>query len=132
MDSKNLSQEELQDFINEKERIRKIIGQIGGKPTLVGKIINITMLFFILATLMAAPFLPKDLELPAVEIGLVLLSIKIFIFLRNEAKVMHFQFWMLSSLEWRMNDIAKRLRKIDKIISQDDEEKQFTEKKDRC
>jgi len=123
MDDKNLSSDDLQEFIKEKERIRKIVGQIGGKPTLVGKIINITMLLFILATLIAAPFLPEDLELPAIEIGLVLLSIKIFIFLRNEAKVMHFQFWMLSSLEWRMNDIAKRLKKIDRIITQVEEEK---------
>lgn len=119
MDDHNLAADELQDFIRDKKKIRKIVGQVGGKPTLVGKIVNITMLLFILATLIAAPFLPEDLELPAVEIGLVLLSIKIFIFLRNEAKVMHFQFWMLSSLEWRMNDMAKRLKKIDKIICQD-------------
>ncbi len=118
MDTKKLSLDELEEFINEKERIRKIVGQIGGKPTTVGKIINITMLVFILTSLFAAPFLPKDLELPAVEIGLVFLSVKIFIFLRNEAKVMHFQFWMLSSLEWRMNDMAKRLKKIDTIITQ--------------
>jgi len=123
MDNKHLNSDDLQEFIKEKERIRKIVGQIGGKPTLVGKIINITMLLLILATLIAAPFLPKDLELPAIEIGLVLLSIKIFIFLRNEAKVMHFQFWMLSSLEWRMNDIAKRLKKIDRVITQDTDEK---------
>ena len=40
----------------------------------------------------------------------------IFFFLQNEAKVTHFQFWMLSSLEWRMNDMAKRLAKIDENI----------------
>ncbi len=115
-DKKNLddfSREELEHFIHEKEKIRQIVGQIGGKPTLFSKVVNIAMLVFILATLIAAPFVPKELELPAVEVGLVLLSIKIFMFLHNEAKVIHFQFWMLSSLEWRMNDIAKRLTRMD-------------------
>ena len=113
-DLKKLSREELEEFVREKEHIRKIVGQIGGKPTIFGKVMNIGMLIFILMTLCTAPFLPKDLELPAVEVGLVLLSIKIFMFLHNEAKVIHFQFWMLSSLEWRMNEIAKRLSRLDK------------------
>jgi len=113
---KDLSREEMEEFIQEKEKIRKIVGQIGGKPTIAGKVINVAMLAFILMTLIAAPFLPKELELPAVEVGLVLLSLKIFMFLRNEAKVIHFQFWMLSSLEWRMNDMAKRLARIDDNI----------------
>jgi hypothetical protein len=113
-DIKNLSREELEEFVHEKEHIRKIVGQIGGKPTTFGKVLNTGMLIVILITLIAAPFLPKNLELPAVEVGLVLLSIKIFMFLHNEAKVIHFQFWMLSSLEWRMNSIAKRLSRMEK------------------
>ena len=113
-DIKKLSRKELEEFVREKEHIRKIVGQIGGKPTTIAKVINVSMLVFILATLVAAPFIPKELELPAIEFGLVLLSIKIFMFLHNEAKVIHFQFWMLSSLEWRMNEIAKRLARMEK------------------
>ncbi|MCK5147680.1 hypothetical protein KAR48_13055 [bacterium] len=115
-DFDEFSRAELEQFIKEKEQIRKIVGQIGGKPTTLGKIFEIVMITLVLATLIAAPFLPHHLELPAVELGLVLLSIKIFIFLRNEAKVIHFQFWMLSSLEWRMNDMAKRLSSMDKNL----------------
>lgn len=114
----DFSRQELEEFIREKERIRQIVGQVGGRPTTAGKVLNILMIVFILATLVAAPFLPEHLELPAVEIGLVLLSIKIFYFLHNEAKVIHFQFWMLSSLEWRMNDMAKRIINIDKAIQE--------------
>ena len=121
-DLKDLSREELEEFVREKEQIRKIVGQIGGRPTTLGKVVNWGMLSVILLTLIAAPFIPKELELPAIEIGLILISIKIFIFLHNEAKVIHFQFWMLSSLEWRMNEISKRLSQIDKNLqmSQDD------------
>ena len=107
----------MEQFLDEKEKIRKIVGQIGGKPTTVGKVINNAMLFLILLTLIAAPFIPETLELPAIEVGLVLLSIKIFIFLRNEAKIIHFQFWMLSSLEWRMNDMSKRLARMDENLN---------------
>jgi len=110
------SREELEEFVREKERIRRIVGQIGGKPNTLGKIFNVAMMILIMATLISAPFVPDDMELPAVEVGLVLLSIKIFVFLHNEAKVIHFQFWMLSSLEWRMNDISKRQRSIDENL----------------
>jgi len=110
---KDFSRDELEQFVQEKERIRKIVGQIGGQPTTLGKIFEYVMIAAVLTTLIAAPFLPHELELPAVEVGLVLLSIKIFMFLRNEAKVIHFQFWMLSSLEWRLNDMSKRLADLD-------------------
>ena len=109
--------QEMEEFIREREQIRRIVGQIGGKPTPVSKAVTVLLIVFVLATLVAAPFLPKDLELPAVEVGIVLLSLKIFFFLQNEAKVTHFQFWMLSSLEWRMNEISKRLTRIDKNIA---------------
>jgi hypothetical protein len=115
-DMKDLSREELEEFVREKEKIRQIVGRIGGKPTTMSKVITVSMIVFILATLVAAPLLPKSLELPAVELGIVLLSLKIFFFLQNEAKVTHFQFWMLSSLEWRMNDMAKRLARMDENI----------------
>ena len=115
-DLKELTHEEIDEFIREKEKIRQIVGRIGGKPTTVSKVITILMIVFILTTLVAAPFLPKRLELPAVEVGIVLVSLKIFFFIQNEAKVTHFQFWMLSSLEWRMNDMAKRFARIDENI----------------
>ena len=115
-DSKDFTSEELKQFVEEKEQIRSIVGKIGGKPTTAGKITNIAMMTLILATFIGAFFLPERWHLPAIEIGLVLLSLKIFMFLHNEAKVIHFQFWMLSSLEWRMNDTNKRLARIDENI----------------
>ena len=117
-DHKDLTRAELEEFVREKDKIREIVGRIGGKPTAISRVFTIMMIVFIIATLVAAPFLPNKLELPAVELGIVLLSLKIFFFLQNEAKVTHFQFWMLSSLEWRMNDMAKRLARIDGNIQE--------------
>ncbi len=116
-DIKNLTREELEHFAKEKEKIRQIVGRIGGNPTTESRIFNWAMIVLIIACLISAPFLPERWELPAVELGIGLISLKLFMFLRNEAKVTHFQFWMLSSLEWRLNDMGKRLAKIDECIS---------------
>jgi len=110
------TREELEQFIREKETIRQIVGQVGGKPTPASKIGHIAMIIGILGTFLGAFFLPEKFHLPAMEVGLVLLSIKIFMFLHNESKVIHFQFWMLSSLEWRLNDMSKRLINISKLM----------------
>lgn len=114
--------DDIRSFVAEKERIRRLVGQVGAKPTLVKKVVNVAMLSVIILTLVAAPFLPEKFELPAVEMGLALLSLKIFFMLQNEARVTHFQFWMLSSLEWRMNDMSKRLIRIEKALKEKKEE----------
>jgi len=123
IDDGELTREEMERFIHEKEQIRQIVGQVGGKPTRIGRITTVSMIVIIAATLIAAPFLPDAFELPAIEIGLAFLSFKIFFLLKNEAKVTHFQFWMLSSLEWRMNDISKRLMKMESDLAKIAEEK---------
>lgn len=114
-------EDDIESFLAEKERIRRIVGQVGAKPTRVRKMTNLFLLSFIIATLIAAPFLPEAWELPAVEVGLALISLKIFYMLQNEARVTHFQFWMLSSLEWRMNDMSKRLIRIEKSLKKQEE-----------
>lgn len=116
-DVDELTREEMEQFVHEKEKIRQIVGQVGGNPTPMGRFTSVFLIVLIAATLIAAPFLPQDYELPAVEIGLAILSFKIFFMLKNEAKVTHFQFWMLSSLEWRMNDMSKRLAKMESDLT---------------
>lgn len=51
-------------------------------------------------------------KIESIEIGVLLLSIKLAIFLYNEAKVTHFQFWMLSSLEMRLNNLNKNMETV--------------------
>jgi hypothetical protein len=126
-DHEELTREEMEQFLREKEQIRSIVGRIGGKPTTRTKVVNILMFILIIATLLAIPFVQNEYHTIALEVGILILSLKIFLLLHNEAKVTHFQFWMLSSLEWRMNDIAKRLARIDdnlqKMEEQEVEEK---------
>ena len=115
--------EELDQFKKEKEKIRRLMGQIGGKGgERRERWVN---LFFILAiTLLATnDFLHHvfKMETPiettlSLEIAVLLVSIKIIWMMHKSTKVEHFQFWILNSIEFRLNDVAKQLRKLEKTI----------------
>ena len=116
-------QEELEQFRKEKERIKNFIGAIGAKTsTRQDKILNICfitaiVILFVLDTM--RHILKIDIPLPplfSIEIGLLLVSIKIIWMIRKQMKVEHFQFWILNSIEYRINDVSKRLTRIENEI----------------
>ena len=116
-------QEELEQFRKEKERIKNFIGAIGAKTsTRQDKILNICfitaiVILFVLDTM--RHILKFDIPLPplfSIEIGLLLVSIKIIWMIRKQMKVEHFQFWILNSIEYRINDVSKRLTRIENEI----------------
>ncbi len=113
-------QEELEHFQQEKERVRNIVGAIGGKAS--GKrdgIINVVFII-VIAVLFILDILRHLLgfhvPLPAMfslELAVLLVSIKIIWMIHKQSKVEHFQFWILSSIEFRLNDLAKQMRKLE-------------------
>lgn len=114
---------ELDAFKKEKEKIRKLMGQIGGKNA--EKKDRQVNLFFIVAisTLALNDLLHQVFGMPTViptffslEIAVLLVSAKIIWMMHKATKVEHFQFWILNSIEFRLNDMAKQLRKLDKTI----------------
>ena len=114
-------EEELKQFKDEKEQIRKLIGRIGGGENTKGDhIINIVFIVIIIALFgsSAAHYLfGFKIPIPpqfSIEIGLLLVSIKIILMMHMQTKLAHFQFWILNSIEFRLNDISKRMRKIEK------------------
>ena len=120
---RQLLEEELRQFRKEKEEIRKLVGRIGGSQNeKQDKIINfvfvaVIIVFFTLSSLHYLIEIP--LPFPAMfllEIGLLLVSLKIIWMMHKQSKVEHFQFWILNSIEFRLNDIAKRIRAIEKHI----------------
>ena len=122
-------QEELEEFQREREAIKSIIGSIGGKISgKKDKYINIgfTILIALLFALdIMRHILEINLSLPAlfsIEIGLLLVSGKIIWMIHKQMKVEHFQFWILNSIEYRINDISKRLIKIEDIITENEPE----------
>lgn len=114
---------ELDQFKKEKEKIRQLMGQIGGKGNREREK-WVTVIFVIAIILIAindvlhhvggihAP-IPTELSL---GIAILLVSIKIIWMMHNATKVEHFQFWILNSIEFRLNDIAKQLRNLEKTV----------------
>ena len=116
--------DELEQFRKEKERIRMLVGQIGGKHSQkrdhimnIGFIIIMVVLF--LLDILRHVF-HVNVPLPqmfSIELAVLLVSVKIIWMIHKGTKVEHFQFWVLNSIEFRLNDVTKRLREIDKKLS---------------
>ena len=114
---------ELDNFKKEKEKIRNLMGQIGGKEQAErDKWINVAFIAAI-ALLGINDLLhhiwhvrvPIDTEFSLV-IAILLVSMKIIWMMHKSTKVEHFQFWILNSIEFRLNDVAKQLRNLEKTV----------------
>ncbi len=114
-------EEELHSYREERENIRAIIGQIGGanqnKKDRLIEIIFIVLLASLLTHDIGSHFGLFSSILPfqiSIEFAVLLVSVKIIWMIHKQAKVEHFQFWILNSIEFRLNEIAKRLNEIEK------------------
>lgn len=117
-----LMKEELEQYKAEKERIRKYVGQIGGKnESKTDRIINIIFIIMLVA-LFVIDFLHimgVDLLITTtftIILAILLVSLKIIWMIHKQSKVNHFQFWVLNSIEFRLNDLAKKVNKINRSI----------------
>ena len=102
---------ELEHFQREKERVRQIIGKIGGVPKFRTKLINGLFLLVIGASVVLSVFGGRELQLLMIEVATIALSLKIIYLIHCQMRVNHFQFWILSSLEWRLNELMRTIRK---------------------
>jgi hypothetical protein len=117
MQGEDRLKQELNDFKKEKDRISKIVGQIGGsKGNSNNNLINISFFGILFALVIFGGVLKKislDIQIAA-TILLVVLKIAWMV---NEAhKVSHFQFWILNSLEFRVNEMNKKVKNIEKTL----------------
>lgn len=125
MDPKALL-EELEQFRKEKERIRMLVGQIGGKHSEKrDHYINIAFIFamvflFLFDVLRHVFHLQVPLpQMFSLELAVLLVSVKIIWMIHKGSKVEHFQFWVLNSIEFRLNDLSKHIREIEKKLTVD-------------
>jgi len=109
---------EIEEFNREKEKIKALIGQLGGKAySKRDNIINLVFLsvIVVLFTLeITTKFLPAFISL---EISVLLVSMKIVWMIHSQNRYNHFVFWILNTLEFRMNDMAKRVRSIESNVT---------------
>jgi len=109
--------EEIEEFEREREQIKEVLGRIGGRrSSRRDNLITIGFLMFIVglfAVEISTDFLPRLISL---EVGVLMVSIKIIFMIHSQQKVNHFQFWILNSIEYRMNDMSKRVRKMERTV----------------
>lgn len=127
---------QLKTYQDERERIKQLMGQIGSSDdTNRDKIVNwvfILALLLLLVFDLARHFLNWDfINLPplfSVQIGVLLVSIKIIWMISRQSKVDHFQFWILNSIEFRVNLLSDELNKIQSSLEKLQEDKKNIEK----
>ena len=109
--------EELKEYRQEKEKIKQIIGSIGGTDFLKKhKIINYIFLAIVLilfALEITTDFLPTYISL---EVAVLLISIKIVWLIHSMSKMDHFQFWILNSIEFRINSLSRKVDTLEERL----------------
>ena len=128
MTEKNISEltKELEQFQAEKEKIRMIVGQVGGRVTAKNeRILNAIFILLLIALFLldiARHIFHIPIPVPpifSVEIGLLLVSIKIIWMIHKQTKVEHFQFWILNSIEFRLEQLSHDIKDIKKQLPQE-------------
>ena len=104
--------QELEHFQQEKERVRAIIGQIGGMPKFRTKLFNAIFIVVIAASLVISIIADEKLRLLMVEVATVTLSVKIIYLIHCQMRINHFKFWILSSIEWRLTEMRKEIKHL--------------------
>jgi len=106
--------EELEHFQQEKERVRAIIGKIGGIPKFRTKLINALFVAVIAISVVLSLIGGEKLRMLMIEVATITLSLKIIYLIHCQVRVNHFEFWILSSLEWRLNEMMKHIKQLKK------------------
>ena len=103
---------ELEHFQQEKERVRAIIGQIGGVPKFRTKLVNAIFILVIVASVVISVISGEKLRLLMIELATVTLSLKIIYLIHCQMRINHFKFWILSSIEWRLTEMRREIKQL--------------------
>lgn len=123
----NQLREEFNEFLKDKEEIREIIGRIGGSNNSQNKIISALFSAIVLVLLVTGIFLGEISLTTTLLLIAILAAFKIIWMMQQSSKSMHFQFWILNSLEIRINEIDRRQKKIERLLEEKNKEKEIKE-----
>ncbi len=103
---------QLEEYKLEKERVRKIVGQIGSrKGSKYHKVVNQLLLLIILLVFILGAIFNTISYTLALQVATFFAALKAIWLIHEQQKINHFQFWILSSLELKVNEIEKKLSK---------------------
>ena len=104
----------LESFEQEKERVRAILGKIGGVPSFNAKLVNIVFGVIIVVAAVISVIGGDKWRLLMVELTTVMLSVKIIYLIHCQRRVNHFKFWILSAIEWRVSEMMVQIKQLQK------------------
>jgi hypothetical protein len=104
---------EIEHFQKEKERVREMVGRMGGVPTFNTRFYNIVFVTALMVCLVVSViwFRYEFVHQVMIEAAVALISVKLLLLMHNQSKVNHLQLWLLTSLEWRLNELMKQVKK---------------------
>jgi hypothetical protein len=106
---------EIEEYNRERDQIKSMLGRLGGekysKTDMILNIIFLTTIVALFAVEVATQILPTYVSL---EVGILLVSIKIIWMIHSQHKFNHFEFWVLNSIEFRMNTLDTRIKRMEK------------------
>lgn len=118
--------QELAQFEKEKQQIRDLVGNIGGiQNSKADRFLNtafFTLILIIFGVSTVQTFMHVEFLMPPIfslEIGVMLVSLKIIWMIHRQTKVEHFQFWILNSIEFRLNEVARDIRQLRQYANED-------------
>lgn len=111
-------EEEIDNFIERRKEIKDMVGKIGGHPTKHAKVINIVFFVVLIVAFIVPIFIESIPHIVALDIGVLLISIKIIYSLMQQARVNHYQFWILTTLEWRLHNITSDLKELKEQLNE--------------
>ena len=106
--------QELEHFQQGKERVRAIIGKIGGVPKFRTKLVNAVFILVIVASVVISVLTDEKWRLLMIELATVALSLKIIYLIHCQMRINHFKFWILTSIEWRINEMMRHIKRLEK------------------
>ena len=124
----NQLKEDLNEFLKEKEEMRDIIGTIGGSNNSQYRLMTTLFAGIILVIFVTGIILRRLSPTLTILLSILIAAFKIIWMQQQSQKSMHFQFWILNSIEIRINELDKRQRKLEKMLEKlDKEEKEKME-----
>ena len=110
--------EEIEQYNRERDQIKTMLSRLGGqkysRSDVIFNIIFVVALISFFALEIVTQILPTYISL---EIGILLVSIKIIWMIHSQHKFNHFLFWILNSIEFRMNNVDKRVKNVESRIT---------------
>lgn len=94
------------------EKLRHMVGSLGGKPTNKDKFLNIAFLVIVIALFISEIFWRNFVGTVALDVAVLLISLKLVYLMHSQARVNHYQFWILTAIEMKTTMMMEQMQKM--------------------